>query len=313
MRKKTNVNINAISWLSKIYKSEGKCIIDNYYEPESVEELIALCSFLYKDKEAFDIVGHTSNLYFSPEYTIKHLITTRRLRHYELLDNLIVCDCGVPVSVLAKDMCNKGIKGFEGLIDLPGTVAAAVYGNASCYNSSISSLLVDLDYLNPQGEIIKINATNCDFSRRSSAFKNGCIKGIILRLRLKRENGDLGEIMKSAQNFHSIRKQTQPGPRNNIGSIHGYSGQSTLLFKVVNFLSNVCVTPFLIVLGKQNKNYYKTKIILTIIGRRDLIPYLFNFNRFIFKDENSHIKFMEYLALYKKFFPNSKIEIEIKK
>ena len=311
MKVDSNIPINKVSWLSTIYKDSG--LIRNLYTPETIEELIEISNQLLSESKTFDIIGHTSNIYFSPDYQVENMISTRRLKKIEVLDSIISCECGVPVSSLAKQMCEYGIKGFEGLIDLPGTVAAAVYGNAGCYNSYISSILIDLDYMTTEGVIKTINPEDCVFTRRSSAFKAGKLKGVILRLRFRKEQGDLQSIKDCAKKYHNLRKLTQPGPQKNIGSIHGYSGLPTVSFRIINLISNVMVLPIILIKGKLKKNYYKTKIILTLTGRRDLIPYLFNLNRFIFIDDKSHDKFREYLDYYKYYFPDSKLEIEIRR
>lgn len=50
-----------------------------------------------------------------------------------------MCECGVSVKRLSAEMVKSGFVGFAGLCDLPGTVAAAIYGNAGCYGCDLSS------------------------------------------------------------------------------------------------------------------------------------------------------------------------------
>jgi UDP-N-acetylmuramate dehydrogenase len=113
-----------------------------FYEPESKEELTSLCRDLYKRKEDFLIIGHTSNIYFTPDYHANIIVSTRKVKDINISDDSINVDCGVSVRSLSRRMVDLGIKGFYGLIDLPGTVGAAVYGNASCFNCSITKLLI---------------------------------------------------------------------------------------------------------------------------------------------------------------------------
>ena len=59
---KKNIPIYSVSWLNHV---EGG-MIDTFYEPENKEELIELCRSLYKENKSFDLIGHTSNIYFLP-------------------------------------------------------------------------------------------------------------------------------------------------------------------------------------------------------------------------------------------------------
>ena len=74
---------------------------------------------------------------------------------------------------MALTAIEAGIQGFEGLIDLPGTVAASLYGNAGCYGCSISSLLKSATILTEDGEVINAGKEWFDFTKRSSSLKRG--------------------------------------------------------------------------------------------------------------------------------------------
>ena len=166
---KHNVPIYSICWLNH---AEGG-MIGTFYEPETKWELIDLCQSLYKEGKRFDLIGYTSNRYFLPSYNSEVMVSTRKVRNVHYSEDLIIADCGVSVSTLARKMVNEGVKGFEGLIDLPGTVAASVYGNASCYNCSVNALLDSFELLRPDGGIVWMKPEDLKLSKRSSAMKRG--------------------------------------------------------------------------------------------------------------------------------------------
>ena len=176
MKVRNNIPVYKISWLR--YADGGT--IGTYYEPENREELLNLCKHLYKEGKTFDIIGHTSNIYFLPSYSVDILVSTRKVKETTEEDKYIIADCGVSVSSLARQMVKKGIKGFEGLIDLPGTVAASVYGNASCYGCSINSLLESFQLLTPDGEIKTLHTGDLKLSKRSTSLKRNEMGGVIL-------------------------------------------------------------------------------------------------------------------------------------
>lgn len=93
----------------------------------------------------------------------------------------IACDCGVNFSRLSKECIQLGCRGFEGQINLPGTVAAAVYNNSSCSSCGISSLFLRAELLTPCGDIRAISKDEMSFFVRSSALNRAEIEGVILQ------------------------------------------------------------------------------------------------------------------------------------
>lgn len=209
---KHNVRIYDICWLNH---AQGG-VIGTFYEPETKEELIKLCSSLYKEGKQFDLIGHTSNIYFLPSYSVDIMVSTRKVKQIVYSQDYIIADCGVSVKALAHAMVNEGVKGFEGLIDLPGTIAASVYGNASCFGCSINSMLVSVEFLKDNGEIVALQSEELKLKKRSSALKRGELKGIILSVKLRKEYGDSKDIIALAERNHKRRLETQPGPKDNF-------------------------------------------------------------------------------------------------
>ena len=68
------------------------------------------------------------------------------------------------------------------------------------------------------------------------------------------------------------------------------------------------------IIRKKRNQIKKLKInfILRILGAKDLAPYVYGWNRFIWKDEKAHILFWKFHNLHMKLFKNSDFEIEIK-
>ena len=202
MIKKEQIPIYQISWLN--YAEGG--MIGTFYEPENKDELVEICRKLYANDKAFDIIGHTSNIYFLPSYNVDVMVSTRKVRNYKEETDCIIVDCGVSVKSLARKMVDSGILGFEGLIDLPGTVAASIFGNASCYGCSINEQLISFEVLRPDGSIVTLTKEDLRLARRSSSFKRGEQQGVILSAKLKREFGDRKTILAKAEANHRKRK-----------------------------------------------------------------------------------------------------------
>lgn len=307
MKKKNNIPIYSVCWLNH---TEGG-MIGTFYEPETKEELIDLCRSLYNEKKSFDLIGHTSNIYFLPNYSVDIMVSTRKLKNVEYKDDLIIADCGANVKALAHAMVNEGVKGFEGLIDLPGTVAAAVYGNASCYKCSINDMLVSVEFLKENGEIVTLLPEDLKFTKRSSALKRGEIKGVILSVTLRKEYGNAEILKKLAEENQSKRLLTQPGPKDNLGTIYLTSKNHSLFWNIIRifvFLYGF----FLKIKGKRMDGKTKIDATLFMLGAKNLQPYVFSWDRYIWKDEKSHELFWNFHKVHQLLFKESNFEIEIK-
>lgn len=306
---KEQICIGQISWLK--YSQCGK--IGVLYEPENKDELVELCRSLYAEGKAFDVIGHTSNIYFHPSYNVDVMVSTRKVRNLKEEAESIIVDCGVSVKTLARKMVDSGVLGFEGLIDLPGTVAASIYGNASCFGCSINEQLISFDVLRPDGSIVTLNKEDLKLAKRSSSFKRGEQQGVILSAKLRKEVGNRDAILAKAEQNHQKRKSTQPSAQNNLGSIYCSSSRMTLLGYFVKGLVHVYgLFERMRGTGKKDIAYRKKSFMLSLIGAKDLLPYMYSWNRFIWKDAKAHELFWKFHHKHQLMFKNSDFEIEIK-
>lgn len=305
-----NIPVYDICWLNHAHGG----LIGTFYEPENIDELTNICSSLYLEGKDFDLVGHTSNTYFLPDYSVDNMLSTRKCNNIVEETDCIVCDCGVSVKRLSLQMVDKGIKGFEGLIDLPGTVGAAVYGNASCYGCSINSLLISFELLKPNGDIVTVHPNDLKLSKRSSALKRHEIEGIILSVKLRKEQGDVTLLKNLAEKNHHTRKVTQPSPKDNLGSIYASKQTKTPIGFIV--LGIAKVIGLLYGITGKNKKQIKDKqkeIVLSLLQARDLLPYVYGWNRYIWKDELAHTLFWKFDKIHRLLYKSNEFEIEIKR
>lgn len=78
-------------------------MVSYWLQPEDIDEIIAAGRMLNQANEPFVTIGHTSNTYFLNSFNIKYVIDTRHLKgFYELDDNTLVCECGVPMAKVSR-------------------------------------------------------------------------------------------------------------------------------------------------------------------------------------------------------------------
>lgn len=298
-----NVPLSRKTWIN----TGGICAC--WITPDSVQKLKEVCSYLYQKNIPFDLVGNTSNIFFHSTYNPEIIVSTVKANNYEIKDDTITCDCGVNVMKLAKEMLAQGYAGFYGLVGLPGTVASAVVNNAGCFKCSISSMLISAEVLLPDGTIQTLLKEDFQFSHRSSAFKRGEKKGIILSVKLKIEKAnDIEEEYRKAEETKIYRKNKQEGPNRNLGSVFS---SLTRKRNMKNRLAiHVARVASKLHLSSQNCAY--KLMLLWFYGYSDLNNYISEkqINTFVWFDADAEQKFARYKEFMGKVFNDLIIEIE---
>lgn len=300
-----NVSLASKSWI----KFGGISAL--WISPTSVDQLENVCRYLYAKGLVFDIVGQTSNIFFHTAYSPEVVVSTIRVKEYRIEGDSLICDCGCSVMKLAKDMLAKGYTGFYGLVGLPGTVASAAVNNAGCFSCSVSSMLVSADVLLPDGTITTINKEDFGYTHRSSAFKRGERKGVILSVKLKVNKAeDIEEEYKKSEKTKIYRKQNQEGPRLNLGSVFS---SKKLKMNVKNLLV-VVISKLLSGLKIMPKRKAFKNTLLYLYGYRDISSYISdrNINTFVWHDDKAEYLFKRYKQLISDAYDNPIIEIEEK-
>src|ERR1700692_207017 len=90
----------------------------------------------------------------------------------------------------------RGLKGLETLAGIPGSVGAAVYGNAGAYGHSISERVHKVRFLDG-GQVRVFDREECEFQYRESIFKDHK-EWIILSTELILEPSDAAVLQKTA-------------------------------------------------------------------------------------------------------------------
>lgn len=302
-----NISAQKVSWIKSNKKALDKSsLIENLFYPESVKELEDLVLCLWRNHERFDIIGYSSNTLFLPTYKTKNLICTKDIKRWYETESHIKCECGVNVSVLSTEMVNKGYIGFEGLMDLPGTIAAAVYGNASCRHCSVNEILDYFILLREDGNRIKLTVEELKLKYRSTALKRGELKGVILEVALHKKQGDPDLLLRIAADNHAIRKREQPGAANNLGTTFigaVLTRKGRILYKIERVIRKI----------SRTKDIRKTMPwAFRLFGVSRFAPYIYYWNRYMFLDERSHTLFPQYVVFLQTIYQDLSLEIEIR-
>lgn len=301
-----NIPLSKKTWI----KTGGVC--DYWILPDTISKLEKLSRYLYEKEFQFEVVGQTSNIFFHSSYNPQIIVSTVGVKGYEIKEDILTCACGCNVTKLARECMSLGYAGFSGLTSLPGTVASAAINNASCFDCSISSMLISADVLMPDGSIRVITNNEFKYEKRSSAFKKGELEGVLLSLKLQLMKAqNIEDEIKKSDAAKEYRKRKQEGPNRNLGSVFAKLKRKNNIKNKIAFL--ITKIAALLYIGESQR--LKKKLLLWIYGYVDLDRYISDkqINTFIWRDADAEAKFVRYKEFMNRVYDNLVQEIEERK
>ena len=127
-----------------------------------------------------------------PEYYDGVIINLENFNKYEIKNNVLYSEAGVMLNKLASEVSNMGYAGLDFATGIPGTIGGSIYGNAGCYGSSISEVLIDATLFDGE-KIITLDNKDFKFDYRYSMLKDNK-NYVILSARFKLTKADVNEL-----------------------------------------------------------------------------------------------------------------------
>jgi len=189
---------------------------DLYAETESVEAFIAATEAARQSGIPTMVIGGGTNLIVSDE-GFRGIVLRYRAEALLAANGRVVAQAGAVLQDLVDFTIERGLKGLETLAGIPGSVGAAVYGNAGAYGHSISERVVKVQFFDGQGVRVFGNE-ECEFRYRESIFKRHK-EWIIFSTQLLLEAADAGELQKIAGDILKVRNEKFPVTMKCAGSI----------------------------------------------------------------------------------------------
>jgi UDP-N-acetylmuramate dehydrogenase len=124
---------------------------------------------------------------------------------------------GATLQALVDFTIGLGLKGLETMTGIPGSVGAAVYGNAGAYGHSIAERISSVRFFD--GESIReFDNKACGFHYRESVFKQQK-EWIIFSAELAMEEADAAVLRETADKILTVRNKKYPPTMKCAGSI----------------------------------------------------------------------------------------------
>ncbi|HEY4088924.1 MAG TPA: UDP-N-acetylmuramate dehydrogenase [Bryobacteraceae bacterium] len=129
----------------------------------------------------------------------------------------VEAESGAVLQHLVDFTVDRGMAGLQTMTGIPGSVGAAVYGNAGAYGHSIQERVRRVRFLD--GKMVReFGNAECQFHYRESIFKRNK-QWIIVSTTLEMEPGDATGLRKTADDILAVRNRKYPPTMRCAGSI----------------------------------------------------------------------------------------------
>lgn len=189
---------------------------DLYAETDRAESFIGALAVARASGLDYVVIGEGTNLIVS-DNGFRGIVLRFGARRILAAGNRVSADGGVVLQDLIDFAIDRGLKGLETLSGIPGSVGAAVYGNAGAYGHSISERVRSVRFYD--GENVRvIDNEECAFHYRESIFKRHK-DWIIFSTELALEPAEAAELRKIADDILKVRNEKFPVTMKCAGSI----------------------------------------------------------------------------------------------
>jgi UDP-N-acetylmuramate dehydrogenase len=189
---------------------------DLYVETGDAEAFIAALKEAKATGLETVVIGDGTNLIVS-DLGFRGIVLRYRADRLQSAGRCVMADAGAVLLDLVDYTISIGLKGLETLAGIPGSVGAAVYGNAGAYGHSISERVVRVRFYDG-AEVRLFTNEQCRFEYRESIFKQEK-DWIIFSTELALDPADAAELRRRADEIVKIRNEKFPLTMKCAGSI----------------------------------------------------------------------------------------------
>lgn len=156
------------------------------------------------------VLGFGANVLVSDRGIRGLVVVNRAERLVFHPDCLVEADSGTNLAVLVKQAAERDVGGLEFLIGIPGTVGAAVAGNAGTRERWIETVLERVRVLGTHGDEYELTRSELAFSYRRSRLQH--TGEIVLTAWLRGQPDERLHIERRIEELLQARKNQPPGP-----------------------------------------------------------------------------------------------------
>lgn len=180
------------------------------FEAKSIGDLEDVLSYAIKNVIPYVVIGGGANVLI-PDEGLEKLVIINKAADFNYVKEEIrvICDSGVVLVDLIRELAMRGWAGLEWFGNIPGSVGGAVAGNAGAYGHSISEEIEWVKFVDEQGEIIVQKRDFFNFEYRTSRFKQG-YKAVVLQVCFGLYKKNPEELLRVIQEDGALRRKKHP-------------------------------------------------------------------------------------------------------
>jgi UDP-N-acetylmuramate dehydrogenase len=192
---------------------------DFFLEPSKSEGIEKVLAGARERGIPYFLLGAGTNLLIA-DAGIEGLVVRVVTRDHRIDGTRITAAAGLKMMRLARIAADANLRGFEFAIGVPGSVGGAVYQNAGCWGREMSEVLVEACGFMPASGEKKWTAADLKFGYRTSALREGTLKGgFLVEATIQLKRGDGEEAKAEMAKLTRERNETQPIKTKNCGSV----------------------------------------------------------------------------------------------
>jgi len=192
---------------------------DFFLEPGKAEGIEKVLEGSRERGIPYFLLGAGTNLLIA-DAGIEGLVLRVVTREHHIDGTRITAAAGLKMMRLARIAADANLRGFEFAIGVPGSVGGAVYQNAGCWGKEMREVLVEACGFMPTSGEKKWTPTDLRFGYRTSALREGALKGgFVVEATIQLQRGDGEEAKAQMAKLTRERNETQPIKTKNCGSV----------------------------------------------------------------------------------------------
>lgn len=189
---------------------------DVYAETDRVEPFVEALKAVRASGVPHAVIGSGTNLVVS-DSGFRGVVLRFTARNVSVADGIVSADAGAELQEVIDCAIAGGLKGIETMAGIPGSLGAAVYGNAGAYGHSISEVVGRVRFFDGERERVIANR-ECEFRYRESVFKRHK-HWIIFSAELALEPAPTEELRRTADDIIAVRNAKFPPTMKCAGSV----------------------------------------------------------------------------------------------
>lgn len=189
----------------------------SFYQPESREQLVSLAQCCLVNKVPVRILGGGSNIMVSDTGVEGAVIRVIQplLGSVTVEGTTVKAEGGALLSHVVSESVRSNLAGLESLVGIPGTIGAAVAGNAGGRHGDIGEFVTEVEVLTHSGELVTRSGDELTFSYRNSSINDLLVLSATLNLK----EDDPDQLAARMKKTWIMKRSTQPLADQSAGCI----------------------------------------------------------------------------------------------